>query len=165
MPARTGQLQIRVSPAQKHRLRQLAAAAGQDMSTYVLATILPSEAEEFSALVTQLHRSTDASFVLAAIHDLLHRLAPTEFTRATAAADVARLSPFKANYLAAMVEHSAAAKRVAPPTWTSGVPSLDTPYFAAPLTSFPLRLHLLRASPAAFKRRNLFVDSVVGSRV
>jgi hypothetical protein len=165
MRARTGQLQIRVSPAQKHRLRQLAAAAGQDMSTYVLATVLPSEAEEFSALVTPLHRSGDASYAFAAIHDLLHRLAPAEFTRATAAADVARLSAFKANYLAAMVEHGAAAKRVAPPAWTATVPALAAPYFAASLTSLPLRLHLLRASPAAFKRRNLFVDSVVGSRV
>jgi|SRR6185312_16916817 len=165
MPARTGQLQIRVSPAQKHRLRQLAAAAGQDMSTYVLAAVLPGEADEFSALVTQLHRADDASYALAAIHDLLHRLTPAEFTRATAAADVARLSPFKANYLAAMVEHSAAAKRVAPPAWTAGVPVLATPYFAAALASLPLRLHLLRASPAAFKRRNLFVDAVVGSRV
>ena len=165
MPTRTGQLQIRVSPAQKHRLRQLAAAAGQDMSTYVLAAVLPDEAEDFAALVTELHRATDASYALAAIHDLLHRLAPAEFTRATAAANVARLSPFKANYLAAMVEHAAAAKRVAPPAWTAAVPALSAPYFAAAIASLPLRLHLLRASPAAFKRRNLFVDSMVGSRV
>jgi hypothetical protein len=165
MAARTAQLQIRVSATQKQRLRHLADAAGQDMSTYVLARVLPDEAEEFSALVSQLHRATEPSYTLAAIHDLLHRLPPSDFARATAAADVARLSAFKANYLAAMVEHSAAAKRTASPAWTATVSALEAPYFAAPLKSLRLRLHLMRASPAAYKRRNLFVDSVVGDRV
>jgi hypothetical protein len=165
MSPRTGQLQIRVSPAQKQRLRRLAASAGQDMSTYVLARVLPDEAEELAALVSQLHRAPDPSYTLAAIHDLLHRLAPADFVRATESVSAAHLSPFKANYLAAMVEHTAAAKRVSPPAWTAAVPALGEPYFAASLASLPLRLHLLRASPAAFKRRNLFVDSVVGSRV
>jgi hypothetical protein len=43
------------------------------------------------------------------------------------------------------------------------VPPLDEPHFATPLRG--LRLHLLRASPVAFKRRNIFVDSSVGDRV
>jgi hypothetical protein len=165
MSPRTSQLQIRVSSAQKQRLRRLAASADQDMSTYVLARVLPDEAEEFAALVSQLHRSQDPSYPFASIHDLLHRLAPADFLRAADAANAAHLSPFKANYLAAMVEHAAAAKHVSPPAWTAGVPALSEPYFAASLESLPLRLHLLRASPAAFKRRNLFVDSAVGSRV
>jgi len=165
MPARTGQLQIRVSAAQKQRLRRLAAAAGQDMSTYVLARVLPEAAEELSGLASQLHRAADPSYTLAAIHDVVHRLAPADLPLATEPLDVRHLSPFKANYLAAMIEHAAAAKRVAPPAWTAHVPPLGEPYFAASLESLPLRLHLLRASPAAFKRRNLFVDSVVGGRV
>jgi hypothetical protein len=165
MAPRSAQLQIRVSATQKQRLRRLADAAGQDMSAYVLACVLPDDAEEFSALVSQLHRAADPSYTFAAIHDLLHRLPPSDFARATAAADVARLPAFKANYLAAMVEHSAAAKRIAAPEWTGSIDALDAPYFAAPLKSLRLRLHLMRASPAAYKRRNLFVDSVIGDRV
>jgi hypothetical protein len=54
-------------------------------------------------------------------------------------------------------------KGVTPPTWAGSVEPLDRPHFATPLRS--LRLHLLRASPVPFKRRNIFVDSSVGARV
>ncbi len=67
------------------------------------------------------------------------------------------------NYVAAMVEQAAHMKRVRPPAWTARVEPLETPWFATSLES--LRLHLLRASPVPFKRRNLFVDSAVGARV
>jgi hypothetical protein len=43
------------------------------------------------------------------------------------------------------------------------VAPLEEPHFGAPLQS--LRLHLLAASPVAFKRRNIFVDAAVGDRV
>ena len=133
------------------------------MSSYVLARVLPEQASQFADLVAGLRSGEDASYVLAELHDFLVALAPAEFTAAVEAADVARLAPFEANYVAAMVEHSAVVRGVAPPRWTGDVPSLAVPYFAAQLRS--LRLHLLVASPVAFKRRNLFVDSVVGARV
>ncbi len=135
------------------------------MSAYVLARALPSESGEFGALVAQLRRAPDPSFAFAALHDFLHALSPAAFNSAMQSADIPRLSTFEANYVAAMVEHAAAEKRVASPAWVADIPPLGTPYFATSLKSIRLRLHLLRASPAAFKRRNLFVDSVVGARV
>ncbi len=62
-----------------------------------------------------------------------------------------------------MVERAAQAKRVAPPEWVRGIVPLDTPHFMTPMVS--LRLHLLRSSPVPFKRRNIFVDSGIGTRV
>jgi hypothetical protein len=82
---------------------------------------------------------------------------------AVAHAEMARLSPLLQNYVAAMVEQASFLKRVQPPAWTARIAPLEEPYFAAPLKA--LRLHLLRASPVPFKRRNIFVDAAVGARV
>jgi len=52
------------------------------------------------------------------------------------------------------------------PSVNGGAPwrrSLAEPWFATTLQS--LRLHLLRVAPAAFRRRNLFVDAGAGGRV
>ena len=163
MPARAAQLQIRVTAAQKRRLRRLAAAAGQDMSSYVLGRVLPEQAVAFAALIARLRDTDEPSYVFAALSDFLSTLAPIDFAAATESADVARLLPFASNYLAAMVEHAARLRRLVPPSWTRDVPPLATPYFATTLRS--LRLHLLLAAPVAYKRRNLFVDSVVGDQV
>jgi hypothetical protein len=62
-----------------------------------------------------------------------------------------------------MVEQAAHQQDVVPPAWVRDVEPLDEPHFAVPLSS--LRLHLLRAAPVPFKRRNIFVDSAVGDRV
>jgi len=161
--AKTSQLQIRVTPAQKARLRRLAAAAGQDVSVYVLDRVLPAAGERFQALVGRLARVEDWRYVLAELHDLLAGLMPAEFGPAVAGGVGGRLSPLLANYVAAMVEHVAVRLGVSAPGWVRDVPPLDAPHFATPLVG--LRLHLLQASPVAYKRRNIFVDAAVGRRV
>ena len=62
-----------------------------------------------------------------------------------------------------MVEQAAAQKGVTPPPWLREIEPLVEPHFATPLAG--LRLHLLRASPVPFRRRNIFVDTGVGGRV
>lgn len=163
MPARTSQLQIRVTVADKRRLKRLATEAGQDVSAYVLSRVLPNVAVEFGAILGRLRSGSNRSHTLAALHDLLAELPAAQFDLATSSADVSRLAAFEANYVAAMVEQAATSKGVLPPPWAGEVPPLNTPYFATSLRS--LRLHLLRSAPIAFKRRNLFVDAVVGQRV
>jgi hypothetical protein len=163
MTAKTEQLQIRVSPRQKATLRRLAAAAGQDVSSYVLARALPPARLRFEAILRALAGGGEHRFALAELNDLLSGLAPVELPDAVAHADLARLSPFLKNYVAAMVEQAASEKSVEPPAWAAATPPLERPYFAAPLAS--LRLHLLTASPVAFKRRNLFLDATLGARV
>ena len=51
MPARTSQLQIRVSPQQKAMLRQRARAAGLGMSAYVLSRALESPSDRITPLI------------------------------------------------------------------------------------------------------------------
>jgi uncharacterized protein (DUF1778 family) len=156
-------LQIRVTPKQKARLKRLAAAAGEDLSNYVLARALPAARLRFERLVALLGEGADHRYVLAELNDLLSALAPAELADAVAQADAARLSPFLRNYLAAMVEQASHQAHLPPPRWTALVEPLEAPWFAAPLAG--LRPHLLRASPVPFKRRNLFVDAAVGDRV
>jgi hypothetical protein len=163
MASKSQQLQIRLTPRQKATLKRLASAAGQDVSSYVLARALPSSRLRFEEILAQLGREDDHRYVLAELNDLLSALAPAELREAVAHADLARLSPFLRNYVAAMVEQASALKRVPPPPWTARVEPLEVPYFAAPLAS--LRPYLLRVSPVPFKRRNLFVDATVGARV
>jgi uncharacterized protein (DUF1778 family) len=163
MATKSQYLQIRITPREKARLKRRAAAAGQDVSSYVLARALPSVQARFEELIDFLGTDQDHRYVLADLNDLLTALAPAELREAVVHADVGRLTPFLRNYVAAMVEQACHQKGMAAPAWTTGIAPLESPHFAAPLKS--LRLHLLRAAPVAFKRRNIFVDATVGARV
>jgi len=160
---KTTQLQIRLSPGQKAALRRRAAAAGQDVSSYVLTRVIPDSALRFERVLDDVKRADGGRFALAELSDLLVELAGDEFAHTVAAGLPAGLSPRVQNLVAAMVEHAAALKGAAAPDWARDVPPLESPWFATDLES--LRAHLLRASPVAFRRRNLFVDSTVGDRV
>jgi len=163
MSTKTQQLQIRLTAAQKDRLKRLARAAGQPMSEYVLDRVLLDEARRFQELLAQVAESQTRRYALAALNDLLHGLAPIEFGAAVEEADLCHLTPLDRNYVAAMVEQVASRHGADPPAWVRDVEPLPMPFFAAPLRS--LRPHLLRSSPVPFKRRNLFVDAGVGDRV
>jgi len=163
MSRKTQQLQIRVSPEQKLAIRRQAERAGQDLSTYVLARVLSVGRSRFAEILQGVDDAGEGRFWLAELNDLLTELAPVELGGALEAADLGDLSPDRQNYVAAMVEHAAHQKGVDPPAWTLDVEPLEEPHFAVPLVS--LRPHLLGASPLAFKRRNLFVDSSIGDRV
>jgi hypothetical protein len=117
----------------------------------------------FAELLALLAEGSDDRYALAELNDFLTALAPSELGDALADAGVASLSPLLQNYVAAMVEQASHLKGVRAPKWTTAISPLDTPWFATPMGS--LRLHLLRTSPVAFKRRNIFVDASVGSRV
>jgi hypothetical protein len=162
MSAKSKQIQIRVTPAEKARLKRLARGAGVDLSTYVLSRACPPAEARLDRLVRALRPGPDR-FVMAEINDILTSLAPADFAGAVANLDLHRLSPWARNYLAAMVEQAAYTKGEEPPDWVRDVEPLERPWFAAPFAR--LRPYLLRASPVAFKRRNLFVDATVGDRV
>lgn len=163
MGAKSRFLQIRVTPREKALLKRAAAAAGQDLSTYVLARAIPEPRVRFAELIDALGRAEDHRYVLAELNDLLTALGAAELRDAVAHADLGGLSAFLGNYVAAMVEQAAHVRNVDPPAWTRRVPPLDAPWFATPLEG--LRLHLLRASPVPFKRRNIFIDASLGARV
>lgn len=163
MAARSEQLQIRLTSAEKTALKRRARAAGQDLSAYVLARALPSEPDRLAAILAALRDDANRRFALAALSDVLSSLAPIEFTDTVGRMDVRALSPQLQNYVAAMVEHKARSEDVAAPAWTATVIPLEAPLFATELRS--LRLHLLRVTPVAFRRRNIFVDSTVGAQV
>ena len=161
--AKTDYLQIRISPADKARLRRRAQLAGKDVSTYVLDRVLPVQRSEFERLVDR-GRGPEVSYALAALHDFLAALGRHDFARAAEGDPLRRTDdPRFANYVAAMVEDVAAKLGQRPPAWTASVTPLEAPWFATELVS--LRLHLLLNAPAAFRIRNLFVDAAVGDRV
>ncbi len=165
MSTKSQQLQIRVTPDQKAALKRLARGAGLDVSSYVLSRSLPKARVRFGEIIRALCDGEDHRFALAELNDLLTGLTRAQLPDAVAVAppEMRDLSPLLQNYVAAMVEQASHQRKVRAPSWGRDVPPLETPYFATPLRS--LRLHLLRAAPAPFKRRNLFVDSGVGARV
>jgi uncharacterized protein (DUF1778 family) len=160
---RTAQLQIRVTPREKARLRQLARSAGQDLSAYVLRRALPPESTRLDELVDELRQEDERRFALAELNNALASLSAHDFADAVDGLDVRHLDPLMQNYVAAMVEQAAAQRKRSAPAWTRNVVPLDEPWFATRLRG--LRLHLLRASPVPFKRRNIFIDAGVGARV
>ena len=163
MSTKSSQIQVRVSPQEKSALEALARRAGQSVSAYVLSRALPPSRLRFEELVKALADEADRRFVLAEINDLLAGLAPMELRGAVVEAPIEDLSPYLQNYVAAMVELASQRKGVTPPAWTRHIVPLEEPIFATDFSS--LRLHLLRAAPVAFKRRNIFVDASVGDRV
>ncbi len=163
MSTKSSQLQIRVSPEEKARLRALAARAGLDLSQYVLERVLPAHSIRFHEILRVLENDESCRFGLADLNDFLSDLGATEFAAAVESAHLADLSSFVANYVSALVEQTAQLHELPPPAWSKLVEPMLVPYFAAPLQS--LRPHLLRASPVPFKRRQLFVDSSLGDRV
>lgn len=165
MSGKTKQIQVRVSPAEKAAIERLAASAGMDVSTYVRTRALPAHRERFDELVGSLvdAGTADRPYLLAELNDLLAGLTSAELPDAVARAEVGALPPYERNYVAAMVEQACSQKGVEHPEWTSAVPPLERPRFVVELAS--LRPHLLRASPVAFKRRNIFIDATIGDRV
>jgi hypothetical protein len=155
-------LQIRVTPKQKAALKRLARSAGFDVSAYVLMRALPQRRAPWDALVAALADDPAPSHRLAELHDLLAAASASEFDEVVGSGPPSGAALWLRAYVAAMVEHAAHEKGVAPPAWVMEVPALEVPWFATDLKA--LRPHLLRASPVAFRRRNLFVDATVGAR-
>ena len=164
MPAaKTTQLQIRVSPAEKLAIQRAARRAGLDMSAYVLERVLGSHERRAAELMGQLAAVDQPSFVLAALNDLLSALGAGELRRAVAPPPPASLPSPTANYVAAMVEYACGRRGIEAPGWTRAIAPLAEPHFGSQLEN--LRLHLLAHSPAPFRRRNIFIDTSIGGRV
>lgn len=159
---RTAQLQVRVTPSEKAAIARAAQRAGVGMSEYVLAKALPNQAARWQEWLRKLVRSGGAKIELAGLSGWLSGLGAGELPGAIDTPPRG-LSDFHANYVAAMAEHLCAARGVEAPRWTLAVAPLARPVFASELKS--LRLHLLAHSPPPFRRRNIFVDSVVGGQV
>jgi hypothetical protein len=157
------QLQIRVSEEEKLAIRHAAERAGMDMSSYVLSRVISIPAREFRQIIQSLAGPTRASCGLAELNSLLSKLTPIELIDAVAARPAVELTPLLANYVAAMVEVACARREIPVPAWTRAIAPLDEPVFGSSLER--LRLHLLTHAPAAFRRRNVFVDASLGDQV
>jgi uncharacterized protein (DUF1778 family) len=162
-PAKTAQLQIRVTDQQKNAIQEAAARAGMDMSTYVLSRVLTAPSVQFQECIAGCSREDSARFALAELNSLLTELTPGEMGDAVATGPSVALPPFLANYVAALVEYGCARCCVPAPTWTRSIRPLESPEFGSSLQS--LRLHLLTHSPPPFRLRNIFIDSSLGQRV
>ena len=161
--SKLAQLQLRVSKEEKSAIRRAARRAGMDMSAYVLSRVLPAAAVAFQEAAAALNGPCKPAFALAEINSLLSGLTAAELRQAVAVKPEAALSPFLANYVAAMVEAACSARAVPVPAWTRAVAALAEPVFGSTLPS--LRLYLLTHSPAPFRLRNIFIDSSIGARV
>jgi hypothetical protein len=133
-----------------------------DMSSYVLSKVISTAATRFKECVAAA-AGPSSSFGLAELNSLLTKLSSFELKDAVAEEAGVALSPFIANYIAAMVELACARRAIPVPHWTRAVMPLEEPWFATPVPA--LRHYLLTSSPAPFRRRNIFIDSSLGSRV
>src|SRR5437667_3190754 len=161
--AKSAQLQIRVSPAEKAAIQRAARRAGIDMSAYVLARVLPALHGRFAELTQACQDPSAERFALAELNSWLAELSRDELRKAVTSPPFPELNPYLSNYVAAMIECACARRRIAPPAWTGSIAPLPEPVFGSKLAS--LRLHLLTHSPPPFRRRNIFIDSSVGDRV
>jgi hypothetical protein len=160
--AKRSQLQIRVSRSEKAAIQRAAKRAGMPMSAYVLSRVLCVPINRFQECVSAA-AGPKPSLGLAELNTLLTELSTAELRNAVAAAPQVTLSPYLANYVAAMVDLACARRAIPEPVWTRTIAPLEDPVFGSDLPS--LRHYLLTHSPAPFRRRNIFIDSTLGSRV
>jgi len=161
--AKTCQMQIRVSARQKAAIRTAAKRAGMDMSAYVLSRVLSVPAAEFRKCIEACRCAAAPAFALAELNSLLSCLTASELTDAIAAPPTVTLTPFMANYVAAMIESACEKRGIPVPGWTRAIVPLLEPAFGSALQS--LRLHLLTHSPPPFRRRNIFIDSSLDKQI
>ena len=157
MAPKTAQLQIRISPAQKAALKRLAAAERLSLSEFVLRKALeaaPTPLTSWSAIVKS---GVALPNSLSDLELELRTLDEASFSEAVDAFDTADLSELQANCVAAAVEREASRRGVSPPPWTEAVLPMGRPWFAWRLRS--LRPHLMRISPAAYKRRGVYLPA------
>ena len=161
-PRKTTQLQIRVSQDEKAAIQRAAQQAGVDMSTYVLSRAISVPATQVRLCLEACVGAASPSYPLADLNSLLSSLSAAELRDAVASPPPAGLTPFLANYVAAMVEYACMLRQVPVPAWTRTIAPLIEPAFGTTLQS--LRLHLLTHSPPPFRRRNIYIDSTLGQR-
>jgi hypothetical protein len=133
------------------------------MSAYVLSRALPIPAMQLQAGIAASAGPAPASYALAELNTLLSNWSAAELRDAIASAPTTPLTPFHANYIAALIEQACERRSVPVPGWVREIAPLPEPAFGTPLKS--LRLHLLRAAPPPFRRRNIFIDAALGDRV
>lgn len=154
-------IQIRVSDREKKAILKSAKLSGFDISGFILSKCLSPIEKEFLEITQKLHNVKKASFILAELHDFLQRLNSSSLKEAV------KTSPdsegYYRHYVAAMVETACDQKNILPPQWVSESKGLETPVFGTDLNS--LRFYLLTHSPIPFRKRNIFIDSTLGSRV
>ncbi len=161
MATRTHQLQLRVTEAEKRAIRTASERAGMGMSEWILARALPEPRRRLAALMGHVTGGSSQA-AWAEIIELLQGLAAIDFPLAVDGLEVDFLPLRERNYVAALVEMTAARLGCPPPAWAARVPPLPHPWFGTRLRR--LREHLLVSAPVAFRRRNLFIDAAVGDR-
>ena len=161
--AKIAQLQIRVTLAEKAAIVRAARRAGMVMSSYVLGKVLPAGRVRFNQCIAQCSQTHEPGYALAELNTFLAGLTALELSDAVQCAPAVNLTPFVANYVAAMVEFACTRRGAPTPAWTRDVVPLADPVFGTALES--LRLHLLTQSPAPFRGRNIFIDSTLGQRL
>jgi uncharacterized protein (DUF1778 family) len=160
---KSAQLQIRVSAAQKAAIQRQAERAGLDMSAYVLSRVLSLPADQFQACVAICVADDKAEFGFTELDAFLRKLSAAHIREALASAPLITMTPYVANFVAALVELACARHEVSAPAWTHSIAPLPKPVFGSALLRS--RLHLLSHSPPPFRRRNIFVDSGAGAQV
>jgi hypothetical protein len=133
-----------------------------DMSSFVLSRVLSVPATRFQDTVAAC-AGPASRFALAELNTQLATLTAGELRDAIAAPPAVSLAPLLANTVAAMVELACARNAISLPAWLRAIDPLPEPVFGSSLQS--LRLHLLKSSPAPFRRRNLFIDATLGDQV
>lgn len=155
-------LQIRVSPEEKTALEKLALTKGTTVSALMLERTIPSSNQKFLSRIDELINSSTPTPILAELHDLIACLKSHEL-EVLPSLPLNKLDSPTANYIAALVEMAAADLGIIPPSWVSDIPPCKTPVFGSELKS--LQNYLLANAHICFRRRNLFYDSGLGTRV
>lgn len=157
-------LQVRLTLEQKSELRTRAAAAGQEISGYVVERILGGAAPEFERLLQWMLRTPESHVPYAEFTDYLRTLPAARGAElATQPPSFPRLSRLQQNHVCAAIEQRAQLWSVRPPAWVLDVAALETPHYSGDLLS--LRPYLTVVAPLVWRRRGIFTEGGLAARL
>ena len=119
---------------------------------------------KFTEVVSQLallNEESEEHYPLAALADILKKLPATLFSVFdNLPENFSTLSPRQANIVTALIEERASCFGLPSPGWVDQIKPLENPVFAA-VEHPSLKMHLLTASPVSYRKRNIFMESLM----
>lgn len=156
-------IQIRLSSTQKKVVEKNAKTQGLSISQYLLNLIEKDSSfdKKLTIIINEILKNGLDPYLLSEFSILVLDLSNNDLLKLVEKPFSSNCNGLSLNYLLATLETELKRRNLELPEWFGNIKSLKEPWFGTNLKS--LRGFLLLNSPLAFRRRNIFIDSLIGS--
>lgn len=148
-------IQIRVSKAEKEKLKKLSQVHKMCVSEFILSNLLTDiSAYEVRQLYELIAKGENRVLSLFNLRNKLKKISPAFWDGAVGIVPDF-LDPFSLAYVASTIEELSYIRGLSYPEWCTGIKALSEPYIGSDQET--MNFYILVNSPVPFKRRNIFL--------